>query len=299
MSNPVPPSNPLVQFRVEQLKGICQELGLPVSGTKTELIARILSHDPDYLEKVKIHVDEKAVEAGEPPKPASLDPNQMLCMMFQMFQDDRARQEADRAEDRRRQENREERLMRMMSEHRGNNSRSPVVSRNGSLNSINQDSNEIRERFKWLFSDLEWKMKRLEEDLEQGTTSAACKQSLLTLEKGEDKLNTLIGEKLFLLEDQESQEEITIRYQQSREQVRQLRRKTLSYCHHRDEEEKAGGLPSGVSIPEFQGDPNIFPMWLESFEALVHSNVKVSTFCKYRYLRQAMVKDAAACLNGF
>ena len=160
------------------------------------------------------------------------------------------------------------------------------------------DPQAVNERFAWQFADLDWKKKRLREDLEQQVTPAACKQSLSALEKSEEKLNILMGEKLSAL-DETSHLETTERLTRVRDEVDQMRREALSFIQVKETEDKAGGLPTGVLVPEFHGDPNKFPDWFESFEALVHQNVKVSQFCKYRYLRQALKGSAASCLDGF
>ena len=307
MAPPAPSSNPLVGFKVEKLKSICQELELSATGTKNELIARILDHDPDYVEKLLKLGHRDDVGQGEQSKPASLPAPSPAAMspagtdasaMMQMFMIMLERQEAERKEERARQEAREERLLNMMAEERRVSDVSHGASRASSFDRLEQDPKAISERFAWLFSDLEWKLSRLTEDLGRQTPPAACRQSLAALERGEDKLNLLIGEKLMLLPDLESQE-LTEKYQEIRSRIHQLRRETLAFCHQQDEEDKAGGLPTGVHVPEFEGDPNCFPAWLESFEAMVHCNKKVSSFCKYRYLRQSMKGEATTCLEGF
>ena len=100
----------------------------------------------------------------------------------------------------------------MMAEERRVSDVSHGASRASSFDRLEQDPKAISERFAWLFSDLEWKLSRLTEDLGQQTPPAACRQSLAALERGEDKLNLLIGEKLMLLTDLQSQE-LTEKYQ--------------------------------------------------------------------------------------
>eukprot|EP00096_Caligus_rogercresseyi_P002842 TRINITY_DN1515_c0_g1_i1.p2 TRINITY_DN1515_c0_g1~~TRINITY_DN1515_c0_g1_i1.p2 ORF type:complete len:358 (+),score=-1.39 TRINITY_DN1515_c0_g1_i1:344-1417(+) len=60
-----------------------------------------------------------------------------------------------------------------------------------------------------------------------------------------------------------------------------------------------GSLPSSITPPVFCGDVLEFPVWWEEFDTLVHSNSKVSTFYKYRYLRQSLQGRALNCLDSF
>ena len=115
-------SNPLLDLKVDQLKSICQGFGLPSSGTKTELIARILGHDPACAEKMLQSEPEGKLEA-EKDKPVldsgkvEAEPNQMMMMMFmKMMEKQEEREERRREEDQRRQEVREEKLMRLLTE---------------------------------------------------------------------------------------------------------------------------------------------------------------------------------------
>lgn len=276
---------------------------MPSQGLKSELIARILNHDPDYAERMESpKMEAKSMPAlPEPSGAASFDPSQMMNMMMLMLQ----QQEASRVEERkqqesqlRRQEEREERLMQMISNQNLAAADLAATSRSSGIDRVGQDPQAISERFAWFFADLEWKMKRLQDDMEKKAALTVCRRSLAVVEQCEEKLCALVGEKLQHLSDTESQD-VTSKYEDARSQVDYLRREALEHCRQQEEQEKASGLPAGVQVPEFNGDPNKFPVWLESFQALIHSNVKVSTFYKYSYLRQALKGEASSCLDGF
>ena len=101
----------------------------------------------------------------------------------------------------------------------------------------------------------------------------------------------MIGNKLSYLNEVDCKR-VEREFNQLKEQIYLCKADALKLCEQEEEAKKAGGLPPGIVPPDIYGDPNTYPIWWESINAIVHQNEKVSTFYKYRYLRQVMKGDA-------
>ena len=104
----------------------------------------------------------------------------------------------------------------------------------------------------------------------------------------------LIGNKLSYLNEVDCKQ-VESEFNQLKEQIYLCKADALKLYEQEEEAKKDGGLPPGIVPPDFYGDPNTYPIWCESFNAIVHQNEKYN----YRYLRQVMKGDAEQCLNGF
>ena len=167
-----------------------------------------------------------------------------------------------------------------------------------SLDSFGADCKSIVDKIEWIFSDVERKLNNLNDDIDNSLGSLVYKDSLKAIQKAEEKLENFLEEKKCYLNEQQATK-LKKRFEDIACRIQEKKVVTIKLCKQEEDEKRAGYLPTGISPPDFFGDPNQFPVWWESFDAVVNSNDKVSTFYKYRYLRQCLKGQASHCLDGF
>ena len=128
-------------------------------------------------------------------------------------------------------------------------------------------------------------IKLLEDEIstKDNVNSVSLKDSVKSLQRAEEKHCDLIGSKLSYLNEVD-RKRVEEEFNELKGLIYKCKVDALKLCEQ-EEAKKAGGLPPGIVPPSFYGDPNTYPIWWESFNAIVHQNEKVSIFYKYRYLR--------------
>ena len=149
-----------------------------------------------------------------------------------------------------------------------------------------------------IFADVERKIKHLEDDIANSLGCLVYKDSLKALQKSEGKLENFIEEKKDHLSEQQALD-LKRRFEDIVSRIQHMKVVTVKLCNQEENEKQGGHLPTGIAAPDFYGDSNQFPVWWESFDAIVNSNDRISTFYKYRYLRQCLKGQASHCLDGF
>ena len=262
----------LERIRKDELKKLCDEKGLNAEGMKQDLIERLLEGNECTDD---ISTNQQSTDS-------------MLGMMSKMME----MMVCQQAEDRK--------VLLELVKSQGSVAESSLaaVRKTESLESLGTDPKAIMDQFRWLLKDLGMRLDQLQKEMTQKVYTLSLKDSVHSLQRAEEKLIHLVSEKLSLI-DNDCQKEIEAEFAVIQEAIFKSKTDALRLYHQEEEAKKAGGLPPGILPPIFYGDCNKFPVWWESFNAIVNENEKVSKFCKHRYLRQVMKGDAEQCLDGF
>ena len=271
----------LQRLKVTDLRKICDDLDVCSQGNKTDLIKRIIEQQGGE-ETVALPTNEDANQNSV---------NQITQLMLQLIE----QQQEDR-----RERDKDRQLMLRFLQGQADRSEGLITRSNSasSLNSVVEDAKQTIDKAEWLFGKIERKLSNLELEINHSLGSFTYKESIKSLESNEEKLcNLLEGGKSCLSEHQA--QSLKSRFETISRQVQEMKINALKLCKQEEEEKHASCLPSGIHPPEFHGDANQFPIWWESFDAVVNSNDKISVFYKYRYLRQCLKGQASHCLDGF
>ena len=302
----------LKKIKIEDLRQICQELGISPAGTKAELLLRIEQADPSRFEIAEEDVDDehraqedKGIDPskkddpmtdGKPSEPVFSMNDMLVVMQEQMRMQQEVMQEQMRLQ--------QAQVMELVKETMRETVRvsQENLHRHESQESVGESRDKILHRFDFHFDWAEKKMAALERTLIEGKSVEDCADAVASIKKSEEEIGTFLGKKSGFLTDEERRiiirkfDGLSLKIREKHAEFVTLREKK------REEKEKMnekGYLPSGITPPEFDGNVLNYPVWWENFDTLVHSNKKVSVLFKYRYLRQSMKGTASLCLDGF
>ena len=323
----IPPGTPrnlrgLKRLKVKELKKICSQLDLSTRGTKNELTLRILdavgedgeitiqveeNDDTKGNDDTKENDDKEGDIQNSPPlnsprtsstTNAPTTPDQSLLVMMQFVE--RMQNQQFELEQRRLEEQEKREQQRLEEQDRREQQRLQqqkefmleVLSKTQTKGDITENTAALQQ-LEYYFDTAERKLAALQDASNESKPMAVFESLLKSIVHLEEDIIEFIAENSTILP------KLTLEI--ANERLRKLSDKLLKEQVALGELQGKGSgyLPSSITPPEFSGDTLQFPIWWENFDAVVHSNPKVSKFYKYLYLRQCLKGQAAHCLDGF
>ena len=278
----------------------CERLGLSTSGTIHELRARLCSH-LGFVNTAELETGARREDAELLPPSKEEGPSaglgksssELLLLMNWMNEQNEKRFEQN--------EKRFEQMLALQREQMA--TLTDRLSPRSSLKGSDECSvRTVRRSVNRLKREAKVAMETMQHYLQEGEEKEVIKSSLSNLCRMQQRLETLLDQKVDGLDGDEEKDELLEEINYLQEQLRQVTLKAEVYVAKLEriesEKAKAGPLPPNVDIPKFDGNPVSFQSWWDHFRTLIHENVKVSQFWKMRYLLKALTGSAASLLAG-